>query len=302
MKNLVTFLVVVIAFLGGFSQSAKAQNKTCYKLRPKFYWYDSIKWKVDTLVLLDLVKQTEELLNSSGTNKGFVFQYVGTTKITEQPGYNWVRVRSQSSHFAEFASYLGVKEIDTTVLPIFLGDISRFTIYYPTAEYKKSFCETNGYTEKFFRDDNILLARPDSLAYNDPFMASILARAILQKIGLGNEPDTTGHLMVAFGKAWNCKPVFSSITKIGLNGIQLPCMPTVTCTTSSIDLGNSHDDIRIIDGVILNDNFKTISIYNLMGQQLVVSKEDRINLDLLKDNVYLIQSERKKPIKYFVTH
>lgn len=108
MKKMITFLsFVVVALFSGFPQEAKAQNKTCYVLKIKHDYSDSSYWTPDSIILKDYTAKLEKVLNNaSGSNKGFVLEYKGMTKIVDTIRFEWNKRLGQSQQSVTLGGYL----------------------------------------------------------------------------------------------------------------------------------------------------------------------------------------------------
>ena len=269
MKKLVTFLVVVVAFLGGFSQSVRGQSlDSCIHLRFKFYFSDSSFWNKNINDLKEIVSYAEEKINSiPGLTKKFRCSYVDTVKLTkaDQVGaYYWDLKLAQGQQWPGMAVHLKKKEKDTLIMPVYLGHMKMFLFYYPSAEYGQNLCNPVIARYPLVGARNILLARPDSIGYTDPWMKLIFVRAILQTI--------TGYRTQAHGimheDAWKITDSWDQATATAVNTQSCYCLPKIYCKMTDVDdkKNNSHK-IVIWEGKVMNPERVLISIYDIIGRK-----------------------------------
>ena len=227
MKNLVRLMIlVVVALISGFPQVNGQGNKTCYKIRIKYYYSDSSYWNVDTNVLKDYTLKLEQVLNNAtGLNKGFILEYAGLVKIVDKIWFKWDTKMSQGAQGARMALYLDHFEKDTTILPIYLGNQRMFTITYPSNEYNWTLCNpVMGYPN--FKSNVVLLVRNDSLLnYNVPFYINVGARGILTKMNIGKYP-IDGYIMS--NNIWLITNIWDPASISGMNVITPTCIPIVS--------------------------------------------------------------------------
>ena len=304
MKNLITLIMVVVAFLVGGFQKVSGQSDSCIHLRFKFYFSDSSFWNRNINDLKEIVSYAEQKINSiPGLSKKFRCSYVDTVKLTkaDQVGaYYWDTKKAQGGQWSAMTVHIDKKEKDTLVMPVYLGNMRMFLFRYPSAEYGQNICNPTIAGYPLVGARNILLASPDSIGYTDPWMKLIFVRAILQTI--------TGYRTQAQGimheDAWKITDSWDQATATAVNNQSCYCIPKVYCKmTDTDDQENNSNPHKIViwEKKIMNPEGVLISIYDIIGRRVLSTNGNIIDLSSLQyKGILLIKAPKGKPIKFFL--
>ncbi len=298
MKKLVTFLVVVVAFLGGFSQSVRGQE--CKKITIQPLHHDSSFLYLKQSQIDYICFYAEYLINKADLPFDIITQVYQLKKIEPISVFGKYDFSGFHGSGALSGYFYSQSNYDSTVVyPLCFSHMKKYPFYLPSSISTKTLCAKFTSIYSKYGQNPIVLFMNDSFSLK--FYGMVLARNILLTFGANTRNTTTGHLLSE--NVWQMgDSILPSTIEIIKSNLTMDCLSTVVgCTTrvpvSINQIEHTRDDIKIINKLIVNDNHNLIIIYSIDGRELVKTKKSSINLDELPNGILIIQSEKKRPIK-----
>ncbi|HMY80281.1 MAG TPA: hypothetical protein PLW93_02450 [Candidatus Absconditabacterales bacterium] len=276
--------------------SKASTQMVCKRIPLEFIYSDSSFWKKDSMQIVKMVKQAEEIANKGkNLNKKFIFPISFIKKVTDT---NYIFGKGLPYHQKGWIQKLGTQFLtyklknmtDTSAVSIYLGDSRMFTTNIPTIMPTGwRICRPN----EPWSNQASVIAKYDSISpsFDHPWYSALLAHTIFDLLGVTNEP-ADGTLMT--NNIWTITDSVTANTVGSLNLKSITCKENVICFTNNNNLkNNSDDDIQIYDRVIHNPNKKIVTLLAIDGRVIYSSRDENITLEHFPHGIILIKTNKK---------